>query len=66
MSDGVNLGPAKVVRATDRALLVLLDGEEEVWVPKSVVHDDSEVYSEKADEGDLVVLAWWAEKNGRG
>ena len=64
MSAGVNLGPAKVLRATDKALLVSLDGEEEVWVPKSVIHDDSEVYSEKADEGDIVVLAWWAKNNG--
>jgi hypothetical protein len=66
MSDGVNLGPAKVVRATEKALLVLLDGEEEAWVPKSVIHDDSEVYSEKANEGDLIVAGWWAKNNGFG
>jgi hypothetical protein len=33
------------------------------WVPKSQVHDDSEVYSED-DEGTLIVTAWFAEKQG--
>lgn len=31
------------------------------WVPKSVIHDDSEVY-EKGGEGKLVVKTWWAQK----
>jgi len=35
----------------------------EVWVPKSVVHDDSEVYTEGTD-GDLVVVYWFAERRG--
>jgi len=32
------------------------------WVPKSVLHDDSEVY-EKSQVGKLVVKRWFAEKS---
>lgn len=31
------------------------------WVPQSVIHDDSEVFK-KGDEGKLVVMMSWAEK----
>lgn len=54
---------AKCVRETEKALLVELETGEERWVPKSVVHDDSEVY-EEGGEGTLVVQEWWAEKEG--
>lgn len=63
MSEPARIGEAKVLRVTDKALLVDLEGEE-VWVPRSVIHDDSEVYSEKNGEGELVVALWWAEANG--
>lgn len=33
------------------------------WVPKSAVHDDSEVYKD-GDEGTLIVKDWLAEKRG--
>jgi len=33
------------------------------WVPKSVLHDDSEVYG-KGHEGKLVVQRWFGEKEG--
>jgi hypothetical protein len=66
--DGTNLGRAKVLRTTDKALLIALEADDDpsqnFWIPKSVIHDDSEVYSEKANEGDLIVKTWWAEKNG--
>ena len=32
------------------------------WVPQSAVHADSEVYK-SGQSGDLVVVAWFAEKN---
>ncbi len=35
----------------------------EIWVPKSVLHDHSEVY-EKGTNGKLVVKARWAEDEG--
>jgi uncharacterized SAM-dependent methyltransferase len=62
--DGTNLGDSHVVRTTEKALLVQLESGEEMWIPKSVIHDDSEVYSEKANEGDLIVKTWWAEAQG--
>lgn len=34
-----------------------------VWIPKSVVHDDSEVYTDGTD-GDLVIHYWFAQKRG--
>jgi hypothetical protein len=55
---------AEAVKETDKALLCMLEGEEEVWVPKSVIHDDSEVYSMKANTGRLMVKGWWARKMG--
>ena len=49
---------------TDLAIHVT-DGTEDfdMWVPKSVIHDDSEVY-QKGDSGSLVVKGGWAQKNG--
>lgn len=34
-----------------------------IWIPKSVIHDDSEVYK-PGTSGKLVVKSWWAEENG--
>lgn len=48
--------------ATERALLCVVDGRE-VWVPQSVVTDDSEVYR-KGDVGKLCVKGWFAAKQG--
>jgi hypothetical protein len=51
-----------VKRETDMALLCVIEDKEH-WVPKSVIHDDSEVY--KMDtEGVLVLPEWWAVKEG--
>lgn len=58
----VSFHDAEGLKETDLALLVELDGEE-VWIPKSVIDDDSEVYR-VGDEGTLVVHEWWAEKEG--
>ena len=52
----------RCIKETDKAILVDVEGEE-VWIPKSQVHDDSEVW--KADqEGELVVSSWFARKRG--
>jgi hypothetical protein len=34
-----------------------------IWVPKSVIHDDSEVWKPFTN-GNLIVSRWWAEKRG--
>jgi len=63
--DGVSIGDAECITATDKAIEVLIDdgGDHwrELWVPKSVVHDDSEVYA-YGHKGKLVVAEWWAEE----
>lgn len=38
---------------------------EEHWIPKSQVHDDSEVFATDG-EGKLIVSAWFASKEGWG
>lgn len=62
MSEPVRLNDVRCIRETDKALLVLVEGVEE-WIPKSQVHDDSEVFRE-GDEGTLVVSAWIAGERG--
>lgn len=52
----------EALKETDKALLVEIEGEE-IWIPKSVIDDDSEVYAE-GHEGRLAVHEWWAEKEG--
>lgn len=58
------VGPATPVRETDGAVLFRVRGCGEEWVPRSVVHDDSEVWKAGQPEGELVVNEWWAEKRG--
>jgi hypothetical protein len=58
----VSFDDVKCIRETPKALLVVIE-DDEMWVPKSVVDDDSEVYAE-GHEGTLVVHEWWAQKEG--
>ncbi len=57
-----SMGEGRCIRESEKALLVRI-GEKETWIPKSVVHDDSEVWKTD-DDGKIVVKLWWAEKNG--
>jgi endo-beta-N-acetylglucosaminidase D len=52
----------KAEAETEKAILVEIEGDK-YWVPKSQVHEDSEV-NEKGDEGILITTRWWAEKEG--
>ncbi len=47
-----------VVRETTAALLCRIDGDDH-WIPKSHIHDDSEVY-EMGTNGELIVSEWIA------
>jgi len=47
---------------TDKALLCEWDADEH-WVPKSQIHEDSEVYADGTN-GTLIVSDWWADKAG--
>lgn len=53
-----------MVKATDKALCVELDEHgKDVWIPLSVLHDDSEVFDDDENgDGEVIVKSWWAEK----
>ena len=54
----------EIIKETGKAVLVESQNlDEPLWVPMSVIHDDSEVY-EEGDKGTLTVKGWWAEKEG--
>lgn len=56
---------ATPIKETDKAVLFITDiHDEEVWVPKAVIDDSSEVWKEGQEEGDLVIKRWWAKKEG--
>lgn len=61
-----SLGEGKVTKSTEKAFLIELDDADDgIWIPKSVIHDDSEVYDDADNStGEVVVHEWWAEKNG--
>ena len=56
-----------ILHETERAILVESDNIEnedgQLWVPKSQVHDDSEIWT-KGENGRLTVNMWFAEQNG--
>lgn len=57
------LGTGECTLERPLAILVSLEGvPAPKWVPKSVLHDDSEVFS-KGDIGKVVVEAWWGEQS---
>lgn len=54
-------------RETDKALLILIPDidTEAVWVPKSQIHDDSEVFDAGENRrGTLAVTDWLADQKG--
>ena len=63
----VEIEGVRAISETDKGLLVkvksLKTGEvREVWLPKSHIHDDSEVYNAGTNaEGSLVIPLWLAE-----
>lgn len=56
------IGRARCLRETARAIYVGFDTGGHLWIPQSVIHDDSEVYG-LHHHGDLVVHEWFARKN---
>lgn len=59
----VSLGKCKAIAETPKALRVQTPDYEEIWLPKSQIDDDSEVW-EMDDEGNLVISDWIAEQKG--
>ncbi len=66
--EGVDFQVDGVLRVSEKAIEVsLAETGDAKWVPKSVIHSDSEVY-EKPEDGDgagkLVIFKWFAEQEG--
>ena len=61
--DQVEFEDVLLKHATDKALLCVIDGVEH-WFPKSQVHADSELFSDKqvGETGKLVVTEWIAKQ----
>ena len=53
----------EVIRETDKALLVSVEGEE-IWIPISQIDDDSEVYNMETGPGTLIIPMWLALEKG--
>lgn len=67
--EGFKVGVASVIGSTPKALRVRFDEGAvvagEAWLPRSVIHDDSEVYDALNNaRGTLVVEQWFATKEG--
>ena len=58
----VEIEDVTVEAETDLALLCIIE-EKQRWIPKSVVHEDSEVSGE-GDTGTIMIMRWFAEKAG--
>lgn len=59
----ISMGTVYATDETEKAIRVVSDDYGFIWIPKSQIHADSEVW--KAwQTGELVVNAWFAEKNG--
>jgi hypothetical protein len=64
MADIHSISDAKCIAETDQAIRVTApDFDAPEWIPKSAIHDDSEIY-ELGGEGTLVVAEWLARKRG--
>ena len=60
--EAVEIDDVTVETETDLALLCIIDGRQR-WIPKSVLHEDSEI-SCAGDSGTIVLMRWFAEKEG--
>lgn len=60
------IGIATSIRETDKAVLIQMPTrrkpQEQFWVPKSQIHDDSEVYKD-GQTGKLIVSEWFFESS---
>jgi len=54
---------ALAIHATEKALLVDIQGEGEHWIPLSQIEEDSEVQQE-GDQGILTITGWIAKQKG--
>jgi hypothetical protein len=62
--EGVNMGESKIVASRPMALLIRIREQGTHWILKSVIHDDSEVYSMANAKGNLILVRSFVEKRG--
>jgi hypothetical protein len=65
--EGFHVGDATPLKESPSGKAILFDAvifDEPEWIPKSGIHDDSEVWKVGQDTGTLVVETWVAEKKG--
>ena len=62
MDDYVEIDDVNALVERDLSLLCLI-GNEEIWIPKSLIRGDSEVLKE-GDFGTLMVMEWKAKQEG--
>jgi hypothetical protein len=67
VASGISIGKGKAIRKSTTGLALLVefdeDGSDDLWVPFSQIHDNSEVYK-VGHTGDVVVTQWWADTKG--
>lgn len=56
-------GTAKILKKVKNSWLIAV-GDKTALIPQSMIHDDSEVYSEEHSEGELVIPLWLAVDRG--
>jgi hypothetical protein len=61
--DWVDLYIVNIIRETQKAFLLKLEGGEERWVPKSVVKNVGD-FEPGCDHCDICIATWFAEKYG--
>jgi hypothetical protein len=57
------IGLVIVKHVTAQALLCMKQNLDDIWIPRSVIHDNSEVWR-ASQSGIMIVKVWWAEKKG--
>lgn len=63
LSEQYVLEDVRVVRETDKALLIAITDHDEEWIPKSQIDPHKSTAHEPGDQGDLVISMWLAKKN---
>jgi len=64
LKESYAMGQGTPLRDSGRAILFRVDGYGEIWVPKSQIHDESEIWKLDQEPGELVVTEWWAGTKG--
>jgi len=62
-SEPFEVGEGTCIRDTPNALLIQFEDGREIWFPKSVIHEDSEVYEEEGS-GTVIIYEWFAVEKG--